>query len=387
MSIKTASNIEISRRAYASNLRVIKNIVGEGVKFSSVVKGNAYGHGLEVFVPMAESCGVNHFSVFNAEEAYIVQQNITHPETRIMIMGYVDDEDLSWAIEHEIEFFVFESERLMKAIKVAKKLQKKAKIHIEIETGLNRTGFSFKEIKAIAPVINSNLDHLIIEGICTHFAGAETIANHYRVTKQIQKFNKITKWLDSHSIRPNLYHTACSAASVVYPKSRMDMVRIGIMQYGFWPSRETFAYYIKSKRNREDPLHRLIAWKSKVMSIKQVKEAEFIGYGTSYLTGSEQTIAIVPIGYANGYGRALSNQGKVIIRGKRFGVVGMVNMNLLIVDITGNPEIEKGDLVTIIGSEGDATISVASFGELSDQLNYELLTRLPLNIPRQVVND
>ena len=164
------------------------------------------------------------------------------------------------------------------------------------------------------------------------------------------------------------------------------MVRIGIMQYGFWPSDETLINYLSKKEEKVDPLQRVISWKSKVMSTKEVNTGEFIGYGTTYLAHKKMKIATIPVGYAHGFSRSLSNQGRVLIKGKRVGVVGIVNMNLMTVDVTDIPEIQKGDEVVLIGKQGDLAISVASFSELSNQLNYELLTRLPYKIPRIITN-
>ena len=189
-----------------------------------------------------------------------------------------------------------------------------------------------------------------------------------------------------NNVAPGKRHTACSAAAMSYLKSRMDMVRIGIMQYGFWSSRETFIGYINNKEEKADPLHRIIRWKSHVMSTKSVKAGEFIGYGTSYLAQRDMKIATIPVGYSHGFSRGLSNQGRVLIHGNRIGVIGIVNMNLITVDITNIPEIKKGDEAVLIGTQGDLTISVASFSELSNQLDYELLTRLNHNIPRVIVD-
>ncbi|MEQ8471037.1 MAG: alanine racemase [Marinoscillum sp.] len=381
----STSEIELDQSALENNLSYIKSIIGSNVKFSSVVKGNAYGHGIFEFVPMAERAGIDHFSVFSADEALEVS-NTSFNKSQVMIMGFIDNEELEWAILNDIEFFVFESDRLRKALEVARKFGKKAKIHVEIETGLNRTGFSKKQLHDVVDLLSGNEELFELRGTCTHYAGAESIANYVRVKSQIKRFNKTNKWMGSQGITPELRHTACSAAAMSYPQSRMDMVRIGILQYGFWPSKETFIDCIKHSEDRQDPLKRVIKWKSKVMDVKEVATGEFIGYGTTFMATENMKIATVPVGYSHGYSRSLSNQGRVLIRGKRLAVVGIVNMNLLIVDISEVPNAEKGDEVVLIGSQGDNAISVASFGELSDQLNYELLSRLPRNIPRTVVN-
>ena len=379
------STITISRSALEHNLRFLKNLIHEGVLFSSVVKGNAYGHGIEVFVPLAEQCGVRHFSVFSTDEAYRVK-SICSPDTRIMIMGMIDQPELEWAIENDVEFFVFEPGRLEDAAHAARKIGKPASVHLELETGMNRTGFNPKSMPSVIQTLQMHHEHLTFSGLCTHYAGAESIANYYRIKKQQNTYKRVLKRLEEMGYAPATRHTACSAAAMRYPKTQFDMVRIGILQYGFFPSREVLVDYLTRKKEKEYPLKRLISWKSRIMDIKKVKTGEFVGYGNAYLANYDMTIATVPIGYSHGFSRSLSNQGRVLIQGQRVSVVGMVNMNMITVDITHLEGVEKGDEVVIIGQQGDLEISVSSFGDFSSQVNYELLTRLPSDIPRTVID-
>ncbi len=379
--IESTSIIELDQSALRSNIDFLRSQFGPEVKISSVVKGNAYGHGIDEFIPMAEQCGIDHFSVFSADEAHSVWKN-KEKYTRVMIMGYVDNSALEWAIENEIEFYVFELERLINTIDIARKIGKPALIHLDAETGMNRTGLSQKSLSKAVKLIINNADRIIVKGLCTHYAGAESIANHVRVQKQYTRFNRIYNWLIKHGIRPELKHTASSAAAMTYPKTRMDMVRIGILQYGFWPGQETYIHYVNRQRDKKDPLKRVISWKTKIMSIKNVKQGEFVSYGTSFFATDNKRIAIIPVGYSYGYSRSLSNIGRVLIGGQRVLVIGNVNMNMIIADITNIPEADVGDEVVIIGSQGISNISVASFTDLSDQLNYELLSRLPAKITR-----
>lgn len=380
----STSTIELNKKAYENNINKIRDIIGHDVQFSSVIKGNAYGHGIEEMVSIAEDNGVNHFSVFDANEASRVVRCMSD-HSRVMIMGYLGNEELEWAVANDVEFFVFEMDRMRKAFEVAVKLNKKAKIHIEVETGLNRTGFNKQQLKHVINYLHQHPEYFEVEGLCTHYAGAESVANHLRVTNQIKKFNQFDRFIKSKGIVPKLRHTACSAAAVSYPKSRMDMVRIGILQYGYWPSRETFIFHLKNTMERTDPMQRLITWRSTVMDVKEVNTGEFVGYGTTFLAPENMKIATVPVGYSHGYSRSLSNQGRVLIRGKRLAVIGIVNMNLMIVDISECSEVEKGDEVVLIGNQGENEVTVSSFGELSNQLNYELLSRLPHDIPRNIV--
>ena len=381
--MKYTSHIELSQSALRKNIRYIGKQIGESVKFVSVIKGNAYGHGIKQFLPMAEECDIDYFAVFDACEAKTAF-DVKQPKTEIMIMGMIANEDISWAIEHDISFFVFELNRLEQAIKSAKKLKKKAKIHLEVETGLHRTGFRNDELKKAVRMIKRNSDCIAMEGVCTHFAGAESVANYVRVHKQIDRFNEIKQWLINNSIVPKYYHTACSSAALVYPETRMNMVRIGIAQYGFWPSKEIRMHNLLSGNIgfAKSPLQRILTWKSKVMSVDYVEPGEFISYGTFFQASRKTKIATIPVGYFHGYRRSLSNLGHVLIKGKKAPIIGIVNMSIMVVDATSIPIVNKGDEVVLIGKQGNQTITVASFSELSNLVNYELLVRLPMQIPR-----
>ncbi|MFO8067040.1 MAG: alanine racemase [Bacteroidales bacterium] len=379
------SYIEISKSAYKHNIKYIRKIVGDDVRLSIVIKGNAYGHGVENIVPIAEKAKINHFAVFSATEALDVFK-VANPKSDIMIMGYLSDDQIAWAIEQGIEFYVFDIERLKKAIELARIIKKPAKIHIEAETGFRRTGFEYSDLPEIVALIKNNMEHISFEGLCTHYAGAESISNYLRVTTQIEEYRKFYRYFTRHDLKPKYRHTAGSAATLVYPQTIMDMVRVGIIQYGFWPSQETYIHQFKKNKVNESSLKRLISWKSEVMTIKHVEPGDFVGYGTSYMANKRLKIAIIPVGYANGFSRSLSNTGRVLIGGKRVPVVGTVTMNTMSVNVTDVKNVEKGDEVVIIGKQGRLSISISSFCEMSDQLNYQLLARLPGNIPRTIVS-
>lgn len=390
--IFSTSTITLSQSAVRQNVRFVKSKLAKNVLLSAVLKGNAYGHGIKEVVPLFESAGVEHFSVFSTHEAAEVCQ-VKKNSTDIMIMGWMEDEETEWAIENGVEFYVFEIGRLKAALEAAKQLNKKARIHIEVETGMNRTGFQEEHLEEVLSLMKSNFEHLIFEGLCTHYAGAESITNYLRVMDQIKQYGKIYQIFEENKVIPKRRHTACSAAAMSYPETQMDMVRVGILLYGFWPSQETFIAYQRSNgygkegvsRRVKYPLKRVISWRSKIMSVKEVPVGEFIGYGTSYQATKKMKIATVPVGYAYGFARSLSNQGRVIVNGKRVAVISTVNMNLMIINVTECKNVGKGDEVIIIGSNGKVNVTVSSFGELSNQLNYELLSRLPMDIPRKVV--
>jgi len=378
------SYLELDPKAYKTNIDFLRKHFHKGTLFSSVVKGNAYGHSIENFVEIALKENVNHFSVFDSNEARRVKAVVDNNAT-VMIMGWVSNEqDLNWIIQNEIEFFIFEKSRLTAALHHAKKLNKKAIVHIEVETGMNRTGFNLSELKWVQNFLLKHSEFIEFKGLCTHFAGAESIANYFRVKKQIDRYDEIYNQFCDKNLKPKQRHSACSAAAMMYPETQMDMVRIGIMQYGFWPSPEVLVNFYNTKRKNENPLKRVISWKSAVMSVKKVKRGEFVGYGTSFMADANMKIACVPVGYAHGYGRSLSNVGRVLINGERCVVIGSINMNMMVIDVTLLDHIKRDDEVVLIGDQADKQLSVSSFSDYSNLLNYELLTRLSPDIPRVI---
>jgi alanine racemase len=390
-----SSQIELSKSALQKNIKFIKELIGSDVEFSSVIKGNAYGHDIEQFVPLAEQCGIRHFSVYSSDEAMLAL-NSQKESSHICIMGFIVNEHLEWAIGNQISFYVFDINRLKAAVSAARNTGRTARIHLELETGLNRTGLQDDQLSEAIKIIKDNSEYIKVDGVCTHYAGAESINNYARIIKQIEKFNDLCNWLHDQNLDCGLRHTACSAAALSYPQTRMDMVRIGIAQYGFWPSQEIRTEYVLDNMKNghkvsRDPLRRVMTWKSRIMGIKDVGAGGFVGYGTSYLRTSylithDQRIASVPVGYHHGFARSLSNLGWVLVRGRRAPVVGIVNMHSLMVDVSRIKDIQIGDEVVLIGKQNRSEITVGAFSDLTRFLNYEILARLPYNIPRIIVD-
>jgi alanine racemase len=381
------SVIELDEGALKNNIRFLRNRADNSIKLSSVIKGNAYGHGITNFLPIAEASGMNHFAVFSADEAFLAKKTQTREDTNIMIMGMIRDDELEWAIENEIEFYLFELDRLNATIENAKKMQRQARVHLQIETGMNRTGFEESTWKHLFETVRDHPEEIELRGICTHYAGAESVANYYRIENQDNQLKKALTLAKNILGELPTVHAASSAAYLSQPEMHYDMARIGIAQYGFWPSRETYMHIMKSLdlEQGEDPLKRVLRWKSEIMNIKWVDSGDFIGYGNVYLAGRKMKIATVPIGYTHGFGRNLTNAGYVLINGTRAGVVGLVNMNMITINVTHIDGAKKGDEVVLIGQQGDDEITVASFGEMTNNLNYEVLVRLPTTIPRIVI--
>ncbi|MBD3372485.1 MAG: alanine racemase [Candidatus Coatesbacteria bacterium] len=385
--MKYPSHIELSRKALTQNIRYLRRRIGPRAEFTSVIKGNAYGHGLRPFLKLAEDCDVRSFAVSDAYEASLALE-VKRPESRLMIMGLVDDVEVEWAVVNDVEFWVFEFGRLETAVETAGRLGKPARIHLEVETGMNRTGFERTDWERVADYLRDNRDRLELRGICTHYAGAESVANYLRILNQYQRFKEAVEFFAERDLVFDQRHTACSAAALTYPQTIMDTVRFGIAQYGFWPSRETRMYNLLSDDTRFtiDPLRRVLSWKSKVMSLKRVPPGEFVSYGTSCLADRHLRLAVIPVGYRHGFSRSLSNLGHVLIRGRKAPVRGLVNMNMFLVDVGHIHGVRKGDEVVLIGRQKRQAISVSSFSDLAKHVNYELLTRLPAETPRLIMD-
>ena len=379
--------IELSRGALRRNLRYLRQRLGAGVRLTSVVKANAYGHGIADFVPLAESCGVRRFAVSHADEAAAVVR-ARGEDSSVLVMAELPDEALAWAVEHDVEVYACSTEGLRRAAALAQRIGRPARLHLELETGLHRTGMEADALPEALTLTRAHADDLALEGLCTHLAGAESSANLLRIREQLALFEAHAGWLAERGLRPRRRHVAASAAALSLPASRYEMVRIGIAQYGYWPSPETRLRVLHEDESvgpRPDPLRRVICWKSRVATTKRVSAGAFVGYGTSFMAPRRLRLATVPVGYGHGFPRALSNVGHVLVHGRRASVVGLVNMSMIVVDVTDVPGVAPGDEVVLIGRQRNAQVSVAAFSDLSGRLDYETLVRLARDIPRVVV--
>ncbi|MBZ0265826.1 alanine racemase [bacterium] len=366
-------------------MNFIRNIIGNSTEIALVVKANAYGHGIPQILSMAQKCGIKHYAVASGFEASEVLKYKSADST-ILVMGILYSEDIEWVLENNIEFYVFDQGFLNLVVEKAKKTGMQARIHIEVETGGNRTGLDLAELPGVIHTLKKEKNHLKLVGVCSHLAGAETLATRFRISKQIDEFEKVRKKLQKSKLEPEMYHLASSAAAIAMPEVAYDLVRVGTAAYGIWPSPDIYNIHLtRSRKINGKPLTRVFTWKTDLVHTKNVKKDEFIGYGTSYQAFRDMQVGVIPIGYANGYPREMSNRGHVLIRGRKAPVLGSVNMNMFMVDITNIDNITVGDEVVLIGRQKNNTIGLRSFSEFSSALNNEFVSRLPAAIPRSVV--
>jgi alanine racemase len=377
------NRIEIEAEKYRRNLRFFTSRLEKGVDISLVVKANAYGHGLKEIVSLASEEGLRNYSVHTLEEALVIKD--TAPESSILIMGYLAPDEIENAVENEFEMTCFNTDFPAAVNRAAGKMNKEAKLHLKIETGTNRLGLNQSELENLVSEI-SGLNNITVKGIYTHFANIEDTTDHSFAQAQLKKFIETKSLMENLGLEIPVAHTACSAAVLLFPQTHFQMVRLGISQYGLWPSRETYLSYLHRKKNADkNVLLPILNWKTRVAQIKEVKEGEFIGYGCTYKVSRKSRIAVLPVGYSDGYDRKLSNKGYVLIAGKRAPVRGRVCMNLFMVDVTDIPEAKVNDEAVLMGNQGNETISPELFAGWADTIHYEAVARINPLIPRVIV--
>ena len=349
--------------------------VGKAVSVMAIVKTDAYGHGA---VPVAKAlceAGVDSFGVATVEEALQLRRNgISSP---ILILGYVFPEDYEKVIENDIMHAVFRYENAVELSKKAVQMGKTAKIHIAVDTGMGRIGFqpndeSIEEIKKI-----SQLENIEINGIFTHFACADE-KDKASCNTQKQLYLGFLEKIAANGIKIPVRHMDNSAGIIDYNSDFLDMVRVGIMTYGLYPSEE-----VNKAGFRLDPALEII---SRVTFVKKVPAGFKVSYGSTYTTDKDTEIATVSIGYGDGYPRSLSNKGRVLINGKFAKIIGRDCMDQMMVDVTGMG-VKQGDRVVVVGKDGENFISVEEVADASGSFNYEFCCCINMRVPRVYIKD
>ncbi|MCR5209210.1 MAG: alanine racemase [Lachnospiraceae bacterium] len=355
-----------------NNILEISKHVPKGTGVMAVIKADGYGHGaVAVARTLADLECVYGYAVATIDEAMeIVHIGCDKP---ILILGYVAPSMYGMAITNEIRVPVFDLHSASKINAMAAQLGKKCKVHIKVDTGMGRIGIipDDRGIEFVKQV--SCMNCLEIEGIFTHFARADE-SDKSSANAQAKAFKDFTDKLEKEGIHIPLKHCSNSAAIIDMPHLHFDIVRSGIITYGLWPSDEVNKGNIVLKPAMEI--------KSAVIFIKDVPAGTPISYGGTYVTDKETRIATVSIGYADGFPRSLSNKGVVLIKGRRYKVIGRVCMDQLMVDIDMNDDIDVGDVVTVVGKDGDEEITMDEFALLSDRINYEAVCDIGKRVPR-----
>lgn len=362
---------EISLEAIGHNIREVKKRLPEGVKLLGVVKANAYGHGA---VPVASYLEnqVDYFATATIEESVELRENgISAP---ILILGYVSPSQYGDLVEYDITQTIDSYAQALALEKEAARQNRKAKAHLAVDTGMTRIGFQVTEHDADEAAKIADLPHIELEGMFTHFSCADQEDKTY-CSMQMEKYDKMTALLAERGVTIPLRHICNSAGIMEFDDHHFEMVRSGIITYGIYPSEEV-------KKERLDLIPAL-SWKSHVIHVKEVGPGIGVSYGATYVTEKPMTrIATVSAGYADGYPRALSNQGCVLIHGKKAPIIGRICMDQMMVDVTDIPDVQVEDVVTLVGTDGDETITIEEIANPAARFDYEMLCDISSRVTR-----
>lgn len=369
--------IEISQAAVKKNVKSIRQIIGKNVLLMAIVKGNAYGFGVREMVNATKNI-VDWYGVNDIEEANIVRE-ISHKP--ILILGFITKKTIPELVQKSFSVLAYDYEMINLLSKYATK-NKKAKIHLKIDTGLTRFGVLLKDLSLFSDKIK-NLPNIKIEGLCTHYARLIDDNGRDIYCNQLEKYFQANEILKNKGIVADIKHTASSLASVLFEETRLDMVRIGILIYGLWGSTETKS--LVKERNSKINLYPVLSFKSRVVSVKEVNVGVNAGYMNCWTAKKKTKIAVVGTGYYDGLDRRYIKSGKVLIKGEFAKIIGKIAMNTFMVEIGNIKNVKIGDEVVIIGKSKKREIKVYDIADSIGISTYEVITRINPLIPRILV--
>lgn len=377
--MKTYSRVyaRIDLDAIASNMEHMRQNLGENTKIMAVIKADGYGHGAVQIAQMLENIDyVWGYAVATLDEAVVLKtEGMKKP---VLVLGCVFPDQYMEMLRYDIRMNVYTEEMAEAISQMAAREGMTAYMHIKLDTGMARLGFDtgMESVEAIHRI--GQMKNVCMEGIFTHFAKADELDKTF-TQRQIKDFLWMTNQLKEKGVTFEYEHCANSAAIIDVPDAYFDLVRAGISTFGLYPSED-----VNKKNVRLKPA---MALKSHVACVKKIKQDIPVSYGGTFVSDKPMTIATIPVGYADGYPRNLSNVGHVLIRGKKAPIIGRVCMDQFMVDVTDIEGVNFGDNVTLIGKDGNETISVEDLSELSGRFNYEFICDLGKRIPRVYVRD
>jgi alanine racemase len=362
---------EVDLNAVAHNLHAIRRVLPEHTKIMAIVKANAYGHGaLKVCHKLAEA-GVDYFAVATLQEALQLQEEQLN--LPILILGNTAREDYGIVVSSGVTQTIYSYEQAESLSIIASALKHVAKVHIKVDTGMSRIGFldderSLEEIIAIA-----KLPNLDIEGVFSHLANSDAADKTFS-EQQISRYLTFCAKIERAGIHFKFKHIANSGAVLNHPESHLDIVRTGLILYGVYPSHEVNRELIKLKP--------ALSLKSRIINLKELPKDTNISYGCTFTTQRPSKIATLPLGYADGYSRLLSNKAYVLVAGYKAPIVGRVCMDQCMIDVTDIPQVKLGDEVVHIGQQGEHEITAEDLAEIMGTVNYEILCMISYRVPR-----
>ncbi|KXK51871.1 MAG: alanine racemase [Chloroflexi bacterium] len=360
--------VEVDAGAIATNVKLLKQMVGPNVTLMAVVKADGYGHGAALVAQTALANGAEYLGVSNVFEAQDLRSaGVTAP---VLILSYVPYDSVRLAIQHNFTLTLYDVEQAQAYDHAARDAGQRVKAHIKVDTGMGRLGLLPEEAMALFRQLRS-LPYLEIEGLYTHFSSADSDADH--TAEQVVRFNSVVRPLKATGFELKYVHAANSAGTLASPSNHFSMVRVGIAMYGHSPSPEVPV-----------PIgfQPALTWKAVVAQVRTLPKGHPVGYGNTYITEREERVAVLAVGYADGFRRS-PNFGEVLLHGQRAPILGRVSMEKTIVSINHIPEVGIGDEAVLLGRQGDQYISADELAERTGTINYEILTNVVPRLPRR----
>ena len=359
--------VEVTHRALKSNYDSFRQLIGKNCRLMAVAKSNAYGHDFLQFSKHMEQLGADFIGVDSMTEAVRLRKEGI--KSRLLVLGYTLPDWYRKTQELDISLTISSLDSLRTLTDKNLDPQAKLKIHLKIDTGMHRQGFSLSEVSQVISEAEK-VPNLEIEGIFTHFADAGNFSRPEGTRQQFQQFQEACRIAEQEGLKL-IKHAANTAATLLFPETHLDMVRIGIGLYGLWPNQG-----MQSHCPQNIELQPALSWKAIISEVKTVAAGESVGYDFTEALARDSKLAVIPIGYWHGFRRNLSSVGRVLVRGQRTKVVGLVSMDMVVIDVTDIPGAALGDIVTVIGKDKAEEITAYEMAELSQTSHYETITCL-----------
>jgi alanine racemase len=372
---------EVSLGALRQNFRTIQQHLGKGVTICAVVKADAYGHGAVECSRALEEQGATWLGVTSLDEAIPLREAGTRGRI-LLFTGFWrgEEEEL---VRLKLVPTVWEPEQIELLEKAASAFAVRHPIHLKIDTGMGRLGVAPENLPKICSALKSS-PHLIVEGLSTHLASSEVL-DAPSVQEQLQIFEEARRFLSNEAIEPQLIHVANTGAVISRRESWNNMVRPGVALYGYYLPFERAGREVTGAGLRL-AVKPVLTWKTRILSLRNVRANQALGYGGIYVTKAPARIAVLPVGYADGFNRALSSRGRVIIREHYAPIVGRISMDLTLVDVTGLPGVTVGDEVILLGTSDGLSVDASEHASLSNTVLYEVLCGISKRVPRRYVS-
>ena len=375
---------DIDDGALRANVQSLRRALAPATRLGIVVKSDAYGHGLSDSAATFVAAGADWLIVHTPTEAEALRD--AGLQVPILVCGPTQAEQADGVAAAQARVVVFDREVIRALGEAGRRAGSPVRLHLKVETGTHRQGVGIDAVVAMAQFIRAT-EGVQLEGACTHFADVEDGEDHAFARHQLAGLDRARDLLRGAGIQPELWHAASSAAMVVLPESRADLVRVGIAAYGMWPSASIG--HLATTAMPALSLQPALAWRARVAQVKEMEPGGSVGYGRTWRARGSQVrrLAILPVGYHEGFPRSRSNAGHVLLRGRPAPVRGRVCMNLLMVDVTeieittGAP-VQAGEVATLLGADGEACIRADQFADWAATIQYEIVARIHPSVPR-----